>query len=187
MKKHRIKYPHLLLLLFTFILSGVILYEGKTYPSIHNFIVSLNYLGVFLSGIFYAYGFTAAPATAVLLVLAKEQNIILAGLIGGLGALLSDVLIFMFVKSVFSKEIKKLEREKIVRFIEKEEKKLFGHYQKYILASFAGILIASPLPTEMGVSLLALFRHISIKKFMLFAYILHTLGIFIILLIGNYI
>lgn len=180
-----IKYPKLLLLLVTLVISAVLFYEGKTYQPFHNSLVSLGYAGIFLGGIFYAYGFSAAPATAVLLVLAKEQNIILAGLVGGLGALLSDIAIFLFVKYSFTDEIKRLEKEKVVKFIEKEEKKLFGHYQKYILASFAGFLIASPLPTEIGVTLMAALKKISIKKFMIIAYLLHTLGIFIILSIGN--
>lgn len=108
MKKSRfkIKYPKLLLLLLSIIISVIYFYEGKTYPPLHNFLLSLGYVGVFLSGIFYAYGFTAAPATATLLVLAKEQNIILGGLIGGLGALLSDVAIFLFIKYSFADEIK---------------------------------------------------------------------------------
>jgi len=187
MKKFRfkIKYPKLLLLLLTIIISIIFFYEGKTFPPLHNFLISLGYIGIFLSGIFYAYGFTAAPATAVLLVLAKEQNILLAGLIGGFGALLSDIAIFLFIKYSFTDEIKRLEKEKAVRFIEKEEKKLFGHYQKYILVSFAGFLIASPLPTEIGVTLMATLKNVSIKKFIIIAYLLHTLGIFMILLIGN--
>ena len=187
MNKHKIKYPKLLLLLLTFVISIILFYEGKTYPPFNGFLTSLGYIGVFLGGIFYAYGFTAAPATAALLVLAKEQNILLAGLIGGFGALVSDIIIFLFIKYSFADEIKKLEKEKVVKFLEKEEEKFFGHHHKYVLASLAGFLIASPLPSEIGVTLMAALKNMSIKKFMIIAYSLHTVGIILILLIGNFI
>ncbi len=181
----RIKYPKLLLLIFTILVAAVVFYEAKNYEPLHNFLVSLSYTGTFLSGIFYAYGFTAAPATAVLLVLAKEQNIILAALFGGLGAALSDLMIFLFIRHSFMDELRQLEHEKIVRYIEKEERTIFGHYYRNVLPVFAGFLIASPLPTEIGVTLLAGMKRISIKKFMILAYLLHTLGILIIFGIGN--
>ena len=75
-----IKYQKLLLLLLTFVIA-YILFSGKTYLPFYNFLKTLNYLGVFLAGVFFAYSFTAAPATAILLILAKEQNILLTGFI----------------------------------------------------------------------------------------------------------
>jgi len=185
MKNHKIKYPKLLLLIITIIIAVAIFYEGKNYAPLHDFLVSLGYIGTFISGIFYAYGFTAAPATAVLLVLAKEQNLILAVLVGGFGAVLSDLLIFKFIRYSFTDEIDKLKKEKVIKYIEKEEKILFGHYYKHIFPSLAGFLIASPLPTEIGVALMASIKNLSVKKFLIMAFILHSLGILIILTIGN--
>jgi len=183
----KIKYPKLFLFLLTLLIAIILFYQGRNHAPFHNFLVSLGYFGTFLGGIFYAYGFTSTPSTAVLLVLAKEQNLLLAVLIGGFGALLSDILIFKFVRFSFIDEIEKLEKEKIIRHIEKKEKKLLGHYYKYVFPTLAGLLIASPLPTEIGVTMLASIKKISIKKFMIIAYLLHTFGIFIILLIGNFI
>lgn len=180
-----IKYPKLLLLLVSFIIALIIFYMGNNYNPIHDFLISLGYLGILIAGVFYAYGFTAAPATAVLLIMAEEHNLILAGLIGGLGALFSDLLIFLVIRYSFMDEIKKFEREKIIKYIEREEKIIFGHYCKYILPVFSGFLIASPLPTEIGVTLLATIKRFSLKKFIILAYILHTLGILVILGLGN--
>lgn len=181
----RIKYPKLLLLLLTIAIAVAIFHEGRNYEPLHNFLESGGYLGTFFAGMFYAYGFTAAPATAVLLVLAKEQSLLTAVLLGGLGALISDLLIFLFVRFSFLDEIEELEHEKLVRSINKEGKKLFGHYYRHIFPTFAGFLIASPLPTEIGVSMMASLKKLSVKKFLVIAYILHSLGIFVILLIGK--
>lgn len=184
-KNHKIKYPKLLLLLITIILAIAIFYKGRNYAPLHDFLISLGYVGTFLGGFFYAYGFTAAPAAAVLLVLATEQNLILAVLIGGLGAILSDFIIFSFIRHSFIDEINKLKKETIMKNISKNGKRIFGRYYKHIFPVFAGFLIASPLPTEIGVTMLASIKNISVKKFMVIAYLLHSLGILIILTIGN--
>jgi uncharacterized membrane protein YdjX (TVP38/TMEM64 family) len=185
-KKHRlIKYPKMLLFFISVLFAFFLFYGGENFAPFNIFLLSLGYFGVFIAGIFYSYGFTAAPATAILLVLAKEQNFLLAGIIGGLGALLSDIFIFLFVRYSFLDEIKRFGRSKVAKFIRKEEKIIFGHYKKYVLPVFAGFLIASPLPTEIGVTLMASLKKMSVKKFIFIAYILHTLGIFAILLIGN--
>ncbi len=185
MSYKKIKYPRLTLFVVTLLLAAVLFYEGINYAPLHEFIVSLGYIGTFIGGIFYAYGFTAAPATAVLLVLAKEQTLIMAVIIGGLGAVLSDFIIFKFLRSSFNEEIDHLKKEKFVKFMEKEEKAIFGHYYKFIFPALAGFLIASPLPSEIGVAMMSSIKKISIKKFLLIAFALHSLGILIILYVGN--
>lgn len=182
---HRIKYPKLLLILCTIIFAAILFHEAKDYAPLHEFLLSSGYIGTFISGIFYAYGFTAAPATAILLVFAEQQNIFLACLIAGFGALISDLVIFLFVKHTLKNELNKLEHEQIIQDFEREEKKIFGKYYKHIFPAFAGFLIASPLPTEIGVAIMAHVKRISMKKFLLIAWILHTIGIFIVLSIGK--
>lgn len=184
-KNHKLKYPKLLLLIFTVIIAIKIFYEGKNYAPFHELLVSTGYIGTFVSGIFYAFGFTSSPATAVLLILAKEQNLLISLLTAGFGALLSDALIFLFVRFTFMDEIEKLQKEKIMKNIRKDEKIIFGHYYKYIFPTIAGFLIASPLPTEIGVSMMATLKKMSFVKFLLITYLLHTIGIFIILVVGN--
>ncbi len=183
--KFKVKYPRLIIFFITILIAIVVFHEGRNYVPFHNFLTSGGYFGTFLGGLFYAYGFTAAPSTAVLLVLAEEQNIVLAVLIGGFGALLSDLIIFKFVRYSFIGEIKELEKEKIIKYFSKKEKTLFGRYYKHIFPTFAGFLIASPLPTEFGVTMMANIKTMSIKKFMIIAYLLHSLGILTIFVIGN--
>ncbi|MCX8178714.1 MAG: hypothetical protein N3D75_02710 [Candidatus Aenigmarchaeota archaeon] len=184
---NKIKYPKLTVLIFTIIVAVIIFYEGKNYDPFHDFIVSLGYIGTFIGGFFYAYGFTSAPATAVLLVLSKEQILVLATLVGGLGAVISDYLIFRFVRHSFMDEIDNIKNEKMIKTIIENGKRLFGKKSNYVIPVIAGFLIASPLPTEIGVSLLASSKNINTQKFLIIAFILHSLGIFAILSIGNFI
>lgn len=177
----KIKYPKLFLLGFTVVIA-YFLFAGRNFLPIHTFLVKLGYFGTFLTGIFFSYGFTAAPATAFLLILSREQNIFFAGIIAGFGALIGDLLIFKLVQHSFADEIEQLSHEKPLNSLNQKFPKIL---KKYLLVLLAGFIIASPLPDEIGVSLLAATRFISMKFFFIFSYILNTLGIFIILGIGR--
>ncbi len=177
----KIKYPKLLFLIFTFVIAYLI-FTGRDFSPFHNFVLGLGYFGTFLAGIFFTYGFTAAPATAILLMLAKEQNILFAGFIAGFGALIGDLLIFKFIRYSFADEIEKLSKEKAINHINNKIPTLL---KKYFVPVLAGFIIASPLPDEIGVSLLAVSRSISTKFFFVLSYSLNTAGIFVILLIGS--
>lgn len=175
------KYPKFLLLFITFIIA-YLLFNSRDYGPFQDFIVGLGYSGTFVAGILFAYGFTSAPATAIFLILAEHQNIYLASFIGGLGALIGDLFIFSLIRSSFADEIKKLTRERIVHYF---SNKLPGIIKKYTLPVAAGFIIASPLPDEIGVSLLAASTVVSTKAFMMISYLLNTVGIFAIYLVGN--
>lgn len=177
----RIRYPKFLLLILTFA-AAYLLFRSRNLQPFQNTLSSLGYIGTFLAGIFFTYGFTAAPATAILLVLAKGQNILLAGIIAGFGALVGDLIIFKFVRHSFTDEIEKIRKERIFRYI---KSKIPFFIRRYLLPVFAGFVIASPLPDEIGVSLLAASTRISTKIFSILSYALNTAGIFVILIIGN--
>lgn len=144
--------------------------------------VSLGYVGTFLAGMFLAYGFTAAPAVALFMIIADNQNIFLATLIGSLGTMLADYTIFMFIRTSFDDEIRRIEKSKLVCEIDHDIPARMRHYLNIIFAEF---FLASPLPDEIGVSLLAMDKHLSKKVFAAISFTLHLLGIFIILFIGQ--
>jgi len=177
----KIKYPKLTL----YILSVVLVYflfSGLAYSFLHDALVFMGYFGTFLAGLLYPYALTSAAGTGILLILAKEQNLLLAGVIAGIGAIISDIILFLFVRHIFSDEVQKLSKETVVRIV---SRLIPTSVRVYLLATFAGILIASPLPTEIGIMLMASTKNISVKKFAIIVFILHTSAIFIILLIGS--
>ncbi len=178
---HYIKYPKLILLIFTFVLAYA-LFKEREVAVFHDSLLSLGYFGTFLAGIFFVYGFTAAPASALLLIFAQEQNILYGGLIAGLGALAGDLLIFSLIRHSFRDEIRKLSREKALRHFHA----LIPHgIKKYCILALAGFIIASPLPDEVGVSLLVGMTKISKITFSIVSYILNTSGIFMIMVAGT--
>jgi len=177
----KIKYPKLSLFIISVILV-YFLFSGLAYKPLHDALVFMGYFGTFLAGLLYPYALTSAAGTGILLILAKEQNLLLAGVIAGIGALISDIILFLFVKHGFSDEVHKLSKETVVQTVNKW---IPDSVRVYLLAIFAGMLIASPLPTEIGIMLMTSIKNMSVKKFVIIVYILHASAIFIILLIGN--
>lgn len=176
----KLKYPKFLLLFLSFLVAYVLFY-GRSSSALNSFILSLGFGGALLAGIMYAYGFTAAPATAIFLIMAPHQNIYLSGMIGGVGALLADLIIFEFIRDNFQDEIQMLSKEKVVIFIHQHTPKSI---KDLLLPVLAGLIIASPLPDEIGVALLASSRTISMQAFTMISLVLNTIGIFVVLLIG---
>jgi len=181
-KRFKLKYPKFLLLLITYILAWII-FAGKDFTPLSDFFKSLGYFGSFLAGSLYTYGFTSGPATAILLILAGTgQNIIIAGLLAGFGAVCGDLLIFRFIRTSFKDELKKLSQEK---FSKKIKKHMPQWLRIYFLPVLGGVIIASPLPDEIGASMMAVSKKISTRFFCVLSYLFNTSGIFIILAIGS--
>src|SRR3989344_1737438 len=149
----KFKYPKLTLLILFSLLSYFIFSN----PNMTEFVNSLEgfvyWASVFIAGFLFSFGFTTPPATAFFIVL-EPKNILMISLLGGIGSALSDILIFKTIKYSFMGEFKRLEKTKLIRTIEREFTHL--HYIKiYLLYIIAGIAIVSPLPDELGVSMLA--------------------------------
>lgn len=173
-------YPKLTILLITIIAAYLIF----STPSIAKYIHSLNswgYLGVFISGIFFTMGFTA-PLSAGFFITLNPENIWFAGLLGGFGAMLGDLFIFKLIRFSFADEFERLKNTITMRKISKLIDKTISHKVKiYMMYSLAGLFIASPLPDEAGVILLAGLTKIKTKILMIIALIMNTIGILILL------
>ena len=72
-------------------LAVLLLYVGEVFPSIQQVLRSAGYVGTFVLGILYSHSFTSLPAAALLLLMARSQNIWLAGTIATLGAVVGDL------------------------------------------------------------------------------------------------
>ena len=179
-KLFKFKYPKIILLLITIVLSYLIFKN----PLVSNYLAhlgNLGYFGVLLGGILFAFGFTA-PFSVGLFISLNPSNIWLAGIIGGLGALIADLLIFKFIKFSFKDEFNRLKNTKTLKSIDFLIQRSLGTKIKlYLMYVFAGILIASPLPDEIGVIMLAGLTKINFKVLAILSFVLNTLGILIVL------
>lgn len=180
-----IKYPKTLALVGMILLAYFIFMERSFMP-FKDAVSALGYVGTFILGGLYAYGFTAPPSAALFMVIASEQNLWLAAMVGGLGALISDIILFKLVRHSVMEEIRMILNGKFfmrLRSLIPIRKK---HPFKMLLYTITGIFVlASPLPDEIGVSMLAVHTRISSKAFMIISYIANTVGILFFLVLGT--
>lgn len=170
------KYKNLTLvfigILFALLLSRI--------QGFHEFLIHLGkfgYIGAFFAGILFVSTFTVATSALILLTLAETLSPIEIGLIAGLGAVVGDMAMFHFMKDNLSREI-----EDIYHHLDRKKylKKLFyTKYFNWMLPVIGAIIIASPFPDELGVSMIGL-SNMNKYKFIILSFILNSLGIFII-------
>ncbi|MFA7662520.1 MAG: hypothetical protein WCX88_01210 [Patescibacteria group bacterium] len=144
-------------------------------------IVTNYYILAFFAGMFFVSFFTVVPASYVLISLASNNNLIIITLIAGIGALCGDLLIFLFVKNRLSHSLFDFLKFKKKNKLEKlRENKLI----KIFLVILGAIIIASPFPDEIGVSLMGVSK-LKKRYFIPISYILNSIGIYLLLLVSK--
>ncbi|MBI1833500.1 MAG: hypothetical protein HYR90_01615 [Candidatus Andersenbacteria bacterium] len=129
-------------------------------------------IGSFFTGILFTSVFTAAPAAVLLGELAQTNSVWLVALTGAIGALIGDFVIFRFVRDRLSEDMLFLLNHRKRRF----KKILKLPTARWVLAIVGFLVVASPLPDELGVTLLgfAKTRH---KIFFFISFLANFLGI----------
>jgi hypothetical protein len=175
----KFKYPKIFFMLLAVIIAYFI-FKNPISTNLTSNLNQFNYLGDFVAGMFFALGFSA-PFAIGFFVISHPENIFLSAVIGAIGASISDLLIFKFMKFSFANEFKELRKTKALKKI----KEIFDYSFKirvrhYLLYAFAGVIIATPLPDEIGVSMLAGLTTIKQKVLLVISFILHLITILII-------
>lgn len=176
------KYKNLTFLALSFIIA-FFFFENET---IHLFLLhlgTLEYVGVFLAGIMFTSTFTVAISMVILLVIAENLNPIYIGIIAGIGAVLGDFVIFRFVRDRLYDEIKDVYNNFGGNHLRRV---LHTKYFSWTLPVIGAALIASPLPDEVGISLMGISR-MKTSKFLLLSFALNSIGIFLIITASTFI
>lgn len=136
----KFRYPKILVFAVIIIISYFIFSN----PTVGNFMLMLNswgYFGAFIAGIFFGLGFTS-PIAAGFFITLNPENIWLACILGGLGSMLTDLLIFHFIRFSFMDEFCRLEKTKVMKELSHLIEKTIGHKIKiYLIYALAGFLL----------------------------------------------
>lgn len=163
------------------ILVAIILAKTGALENIITSTRELKYAGSFIAGILFVSVFTAAPATVALGEIAQSNSAILVAIVGGLGALVGDLIIFRFVKNRVSEDFSYLVKiSKSERIVSVFKLKLF----RWLIPFIGALIVASPLPDEVGLAMLGLSR-IKTSVFIPLSFLLNAMGILIIALIAK--
>lgn len=171
----RWKYPYLTGILIS-VLIAIILGQNETFKNWLLGLGSLEYIGALFAGMLFVSSFTAAISIAVIAIMAENINPVALGLIGGVGAVMGDYLIFKLVRGNIQQELTMLVGKEGTLHVKAV---LHSKYIAWMLPIIGVFIIASPLPDEMGVSLLGISK-ISEAKFILISYVSNAIGILMV-------
>lgn len=172
------------LTLFSISLAFAILLSR--HEAFHTFLLnlgSLEYIGAFFAGILFVSTFTVATGAVILLVLAERLSPIEIGVIAGLGAVIGDFTIFRFIKDNLLEEITPFYNRLGGSHITKV---LHTKYFSWTLPVLGALIIASPLPDEVGVSLMGISK-MKTYQFLFISFLLNAIGIFLVVSASSFI
>lgn len=137
--------------------------------------------GSFIAGIGFTSLFTLAPASVVLIEIAHVSSPLLVALIGAAGAVLGDIFLFMFVRDSVSEGAQMLLNKPMRRRL-----RYLLHHRllHWVLPITGAIIIASPLPDELGLALMG-FSRMKIAVFAPISYVMNFLGILGVVMLGG--
>lgn len=171
----------LLIILFS-VLIAVVLVKTDALSSILNSTEGLSFLGSFVAGIFFTSVFTTAPAIVTLGDIALHNSLFLTAFIGSLGAVIGDLVIFRFVKDRLSEHLVILLGHATYW---KRVKSVFKlKYFRWGTFLLGGLIISSPFPDELGISLLG-FSKMKTGTFIGISFVFNFIGILLIGLVAR--
>lgn len=176
-KWHRYHYKNLTLVLLSFLVT-LLLSMSPEFKAALFHLGNLGYLGAFFAGILFVSTFTVSIGVITLLILAETLHPLELGIIAGLGGVLGDFIIFQFIRSRgLADEIKHFFQyfggDKLRHLIHTK-------YFSWTLPVIGALLIASPLPDEIGVGLMGISR-MKTYQFILLSFVLDVAGVFLVI------
>lgn len=168
-----------------FLVLGLILFFILTKtPEVDSFIKGVGTLGIvgaLIAGFFFVSTYTVVPAAFVIFELAKYQNPLVIAAVAAISSMLGDYIIFRFVKDRVLHELKPyMEKFKTPKINQVFKTPYFA----WLLPISGALIIASPLPDEVGVSLMGVSK-MKNQHFLLLAYVLNMLGILFVALLAH--
>jgi hypothetical protein len=136
------------------ILVAILLVKSHVIDDALSASAEFGHIGSFVAGMFFTSAFTTAPAIAALGEISFVNGIVETALWAALGAVVGDMIIFRFVRDRMANHLLEILPHK--RGSRRLARILKFRFFRYITFLIGGIIIASPLPDELGISLLGL-------------------------------
>ncbi len=140
-----------------------------------------GHIGSFVAGMFFTSIFTTAPAIVTLGEISTRMGVVETALWASLGSVVGDMIIFRFVKDRISLHMLEILPQR--RGFKRLGKLMKFRFFRYLTFFAGGLIIASPLPDELGISLLGMSRMREVH-FIPLSFVFNFIGIFTIGLIA---
>lgn len=170
------KFKNLTFFIISILVAFFVSQSDEFYYFLHH-IGQFEYLGAFIGGILYVSTFTVATGAVILIFLSDIIPTWQLVLVAALGSVFGDMVIFKFIKDKLSNEL-----ELVYDQIDSHQhiaKLMHTKYFSWTMPVIGGLIIASPFPDELGVSLMGISK-MSTVRFFIITFILDLLGIFLL-------
>lgn len=156
-------------------------------PAVLSFMVDsalVAYASSFAVGMLYAFGVTTAAAVAGFFLLGRTVDPVALALLGALGAVASNYLVYRFIRHKIADYMDSLASRYMRVNLHIMRMRVQKHpFLRHIVPIFAGIMLASPLPSEMAIGIFAAIKF-EMKRFLVYTFAFNLLSIFLISQLG---
>ncbi len=179
-------FPYIHTTLFFFsIFVGVILFLSGVLHEAAFRLSPLGYVGALINGFFFSTALTSAISSFMFVELGGTLAPLPTAILGGLGAMLSDLLLYRFFRNRLFGELHLLgnrifSSKKIKRFILFLQKP----WLRWLLPICGVVIISSPLPDELGVALFGL-AGVQLRFLSPITFLANAVGIFFLVTVGS--
>ncbi len=135
----------------------------------------------FVAGIFFTSAFTIAPSAVALSHIIGHASPHTVALWGGLGALCGDLALFFFIKDRFAEDLRTSLRPSLVKHVLSS---FHLGFMKWLSPFLGALIIASPLPDELGLTLMGLSR-VRLAILIPVSYVMNAVGIYALVWFAN--
>ena len=176
-------YPYLTGLVLSVIVA-VFLYAAGMFDAAVRALDGFGYASSFAVGMMYAFTFTAAFASGFFLELGEHMNPFFVAVLGGLGAMVMDLFLYWVARNrikeeVYAALVALVPGKRLKRMEQFTKRRVFFWFMPFM----ASLLIASPLPDELGVAIFG-FINFRPKYLSLLSFLLNFAGIFALVFLG---
>ncbi len=162
---------------------GVALYlaEQNIVPGLIALAHSGEYLASFVAGMFFTSLFTIAPAGVALAELSLRASPFLVALFGATGAVVGDLILFTFVRGTLASDLNALLGRVWTHRLSHAVR---SPLMRWVMPILGALVIASPLPDELGVTMLGL-SHLRLAIFIPISFVMNFLGIILVAFVAS--
>lgn len=166
--------------------SIAVAYWLSQFQPFHDFLFGLGewgIIGLFIIGFFFAFTFTISTAVVALLLFGQVMPAWEIGLVAAFGATLGDIFIYSFIRQhIVAHATKFLARFRKAPLSEVAKTRYF----KWTLPVLGALIIASPFPDELGMTLLGMAK-VKTWQFVILSFVLNAVGITLVALAANWV
>lgn len=157
---------------FVSIIGAVLLVRSGVIERLLDATLTISWVGPLIAGLGYSSIFTVAPATVALAEISLRVPLWEVALFGGLGAVVADQILYRLMRSELASHLEG-------RTVRRWSKRLARSPFRWIFVALGGLIIASPLPDEIGLSIMGV-SHLPAQKLIFITFPLNAAGIWLI-------